>query len=50
MRTRDQLSDSLERIEKGELNEKSPERMGPGHQLANSGSSALETTTHQAGS
>jgi hypothetical protein len=28
LRTRDQLSDSLERIEKGEFYEKSPERMG----------------------
>ena len=28
MRTRDQLSDSLDRIEKGEFYDKSPERMG----------------------
>lgn len=28
LRTRDQLSDSLERIEKGECYDKSPERMG----------------------
>ena len=28
LRTRDQLSDSLDRIEKGDFFEKSPERMG----------------------